>query len=75
VLEGYIELRLTGGALQFASSGLWPDSQLPLTTGAVNLYFEYLRSESELTCAGATGQFCWAFISTRYNDGIAVWTR
>ena len=73
VLEGDVELRFAGRALQFTSSGLWSDSQLPLTTGAINLDFENLRSQSELACAGATGQFSWALISTCYYDGIAMW--
>ena len=72
MLEGDVELRLAGRALQFASSRLWPDSELSLTAGAVDLDFENLRNEGELACAGAAIQFSWSLFGTCYYDSVAV---
>lgn len=72
MLEGDVELRLAGRALQFASSRLWPDSELPLAAGAVDLNFENLRNKGELVCAGATRQLSWSLFGTSYYDSVAV---
>ena len=74
MLEGDVELRLAGRALQFASSRLWPNSELPLTAGTVDLNFENLRNEGELARAGAASQLGWSLFGTRYYDCVAVRT-